>query len=165
MSFRYIYEIELCLAASQPSLNMEEKKGVIQSAAVEFNSRSSRMSNRKTITIKTVSKESFVVSLESDLPLETPGRALKMLSMLLLKDPAFSNAVTSSGQLFRTVQAPKAGSGGQEPNKDGISDLDAVKALMDYVYRAKNTNKAVYQRQRSAMEKIKAIILEELQPR
>lgn len=163
MSFRYIYEIELCLAAAQLSLNMKEKKGVIQNAVVEFNSRCNRMSNKKTITLKTVSKDSFVVCLESDLPLETPGRALKTLSMLLLKEPDFANAVTSSGQLFRTVQKPKASSEGQGSIKYGISDLDAVKILMDYVYSAKDKNKAVNLKQRDAMERIKAIILEELQ--
>lgn len=161
MSFRYIYEIELFLAATQLSLNMEEKRGVIQTAVLGFNSRCNRMANKKNITLKDVSKDSFVVCLESDLPLEYPGRALKTLSMLLLKEPDFANAVTSSGQLFRTVQKPKASSDGQG-SVDGISDLDAVILLMRYVYSAKENNKAVYLKQRNAMEKIKAIILEEL---
>ena len=90
--------------------------------------------------------------LESSLPLNSLGRALRTFSIIIIKeikDDDFINAITANGQLFSTKQLCKnEKETSMEFNIDyaQIEDLDVIKSLMDYVYKKRDPDSTTYRR-------------------
>lgn len=156
----YQYELEIQLAATQKKVRLADKKGTIAEAIERYNSRSFEMQNPKTLTLKELSGDSMLLTLESALPLSSLGRALRTFSVILVKelrDADFISSVTANGQLFSTRRLSGGETEAQAVDYAGIEDLEVVKALMDYVYKKWEPDSGVYRKKRAAFERIKKI--------
>lgn len=162
-NFVYSYDCKLSAANLNATLDFTGKEAIIRTAIDSFNLKGARMANPKTLLLKGIAHEHIIVQLQSSLPLNTPGRALKTLSAIFIKeirDPDFIAALTPGGQLFRcTSLLPESE---REPPVEGLSDLDAIKALLDYVMTKKDAKFASSTKRRRAFEKIKRIIIDDL---
>lgn len=162
----YTYDIELHLAEPKPTLNLLDKADIIRKAELEYNLRSVHMQNCKTIKIHSIMPSFIKLTLSSDLFLNTVGRALRTFSMILIadyKDQDFISQVTKGGALFKTIQVNAESN--VQPSDSTIdfkqlSDLDLIKALMDYVYNKRDPDSTIYRKKRQAMEDIKRISIE-----
>lgn len=159
----YVYEVEIQLATTHKKFNLTDKRDVIDDAVQRYNSRSYEMQNPKTLKLKDINDDSIFLTLESSLRLSSLGRALRTFSVIIIKeimDNDFINAITANGQLFSTKQLCK-----NEKETDmnvnidyaQIEDLDVIKALMDYIYKKRDSDSTIYRKKRAAFEQIKKI--------
>lgn len=159
----YLYEIEVQLATTQKKFNLKDKHIILKNAIERYNNRSFEMQNPKTLKLQEMNDESMLLILESSLPLNSLGRALRTFSVIILKeikDDDFIHAVTANGQLFSTKQLCKNEKElTMEYNIDytQIKDLDVIKSLMDYVYKKRDPDSTTYRKKKAAFEQIKKI--------
>ncbi len=161
----YTYEVEIRLKTNQKHFKLEEKEGPLRDAIQRYNDRSSEMQNPKTLILKELHNDCMLLTLESVLPLNSVGRALRTFSIILIKeikDPDFISAIAPNGQLFSTTQTKNNQKIPMESNDNDIpiNDLDVIKALMDYIYKKRDPDSTIYRRKRAAFEQIKKIALE-----
>lgn len=159
----YVYKVEIRLATTQKKFNLKDKHVIINDAVQRYNNRSYEMQNPKTLALQEINDDNIFLILESSLPLNSLGRALRTFSVIIIKeikDEDFINAITANGQLFSTRQLGK--------NKKEISikshidyaqieDLDVIKSLMDYVYKKRDPDSTTYRKKKAAFEQIKKI--------
>ena len=85
------------------------------------------------------------------------------IHLLQYKDPEFIAQITSNGQLFSTVHSSENTSEDVSNIKidiNDIDDLEIVKALLDYIYKKRDSNSTVYRQKKAAMNKIKQIVVD-----
>lgn len=163
MSYTYDLEVQL---ASNKHFNLSQKKDSIIDAIQRYNHRSFEMQNPKTLTLKKIGDKEMHLTLESALPLNSLGRALRTFSTIILKeikDIDFCNAVTPNGQLFSTTllsDSPIENENTSFNDYSKISDLDVIKSLMDYVYKKRDPDSTIYRKKKAAFEQIKKIAFE-----
>lgn len=159
----YTYEVEMQLATTQKKINLTDKRDILDDAIQRYNNRSYEMQNPKTIKLQDINNDSIFLIVESALPLNSLGRALRTFSIIIIKemmDHDFMNAIAANGQLFSTKQVCKSEKVIKaEPNVDytQIGDLDVIKALMDYVYKKRDPDSTAYRKKKAAFEQIKKI--------
>lgn len=159
----YVYEVEVQLATTQRKFNLKDKHIIINDAIQRYNNRSYEMQNPKTLKLQEINDDSMFLTLESSLPLNSLGRALRTFSIIIIKeikDDDFINAITANGQLFSTKQLCKnKKETSMEFNIDytQIEDLDVIKSLMDYVYKKRDHDSTTYRKKKAAFEQIKKI--------
>ena len=124
-----------------------------------FNESSGSMQNSKTLHDLTVSESCVILTLNSDTPLKSVGRALRKFVCTLLNsgDEELKNACTPSGALFRYTLISADAPAEEEIN---VSDAELVKALIDYIALNRDTNSTIYRRNRNAIEAMKKIGVE-----
>lgn len=162
----YIYNIQLTFANPSPTITFVDKEDVINKAIKDYNNRTFQMQNPKKIEKISLDKSILSIKLESALPLNSLGRALKTFSTIIIKeykDPEFIAQITSNGQLFTTVHSSKNTGEIISNNKIDISnidDLEIIKSLLDYIYKKKDSNSTIYRQKKAAMNKIKEIAVD-----
>ena len=159
----YRYTLSLSLASEVAPLN-EADQEALRKGIEEYNNRSTYMANKKAIELLSIEDHEFRIKLWSASPLTVPGRAMRSLTAILLKDPdsRFAHRVLR-GQLLRVLKVTpdEEGSGGDtaQPNLAQISDTDLIVALLRYT-EEKRDGSHRSQVQRDAMEAIKKIALD-----
>lgn len=162
----YIYNIQLAFANPSPTITFTDKEDVIDNAIEDYNNRTYQMQNPKKIEKISLEKSVLSIKLESALPLNSLGRALRTFSTIIIKeykDPEFIAQITSNGQLFSTVHSSENTSEDVSNIKidvNDIDDLEIVKALLDYIYKKRDSNSTVYRQKKAAMNKIKQIVVD-----
>jgi hypothetical protein len=162
----YIYNIQLTFANPSPTITFIDKEDVIDRAIKDYNNRTFQMQNPKKIEKTAIERSVLSIKLESALPLNSLGRALRTFSIIIIKeyeDPDFIAQITSNGQLFTTVHSSentdKIVSDNQIDIND-IDDLEIIKALLDYIYKKRDSNSTIYRQKKAAMNKIKQIAVD-----
>lgn len=156
--FTYPIKIEISNPQSSININLKTKEQLFLDAIKSFNESSDSMQNSKTLHDVSVSESYVILTLNSDAPLKSVGRALRKFVCDLLNsgDEELKNACTPSGALFRytliSAEAPE-----EEIN---VSDSELIKSLIDYVCSNRDTNTTIYRKKRKAIEEIKKIAIE-----
>lgn len=158
--FAYIYEMTLSLARPGAAFSDEDRLALEDSVAA-YNDKSIYMANPKRIQLLEVGDSHINLKLFSTQALTTPGRGLRTLTALLLKDASscFKSRVTPGGQLFRVVSVRQPDGEGASPQPASISDADFLKALIDYALERKDGSAAA-QKKKAAMGEMKRLALE-----
>lgn len=162
----YSYTIQLAFATPNPTITFTDKVDIIDNAIVEYNNRTFQMQNPKEIEKIALEPSILTLKLKSTLPLTSLGRALRTFSTILIKeyqDPDFIAQIASNGQLFTTVHSSENSNQAISNNAidiNMIDDLEIVKALLDYLYKKRDSNSTVYRQKRAAMNKIKQIAVD-----
>ena len=149
----YTYRLTLALIDPEPITAEEER--LLLAAIESYNQKSLLMNNPKKLKIIQMRENSLVVDLSSTQALSTPGRGLRTLTAILLKSEAFQRRVSPNGQLFRTVKIEQPCQDSMEGAIDQISDVDFLKALLDYVYSRKDSS--TYRKKKLAFEEMKKL--------
>lgn len=162
----HTYNIQLTFANQSPTITFKDKEDVIDKAIIDYNNRTFQMQNPKKIEKIYLDKSTLSIKLESALPLNSLGRALRTFSTILIKeykDSDFIAQITSNGQLFTTVHSSEGNDkiiSNNEIDINNIDDLDIIKALLDYVYNKRDSNSTIYRQKKAAMYNIKKIAIE-----
>lgn len=159
-SLKYSYEMTLSLARPGTPFSKEDRQS-LDKAIAEYNERSIYMSNPKQISLLEVADSYINIRLFSTQILTTPGRGLRTLTTILLNDPTscFAARVTPGGQLFRVISIKKQARESSLMNPALISDVDFLKAIIDYIMGKKDGSTAC-QKKKAAMEKMKELAVE-----
>ena len=162
----YIYNIQLTFANPSPTITFIDKEDVIDRAIKDYNNRTFQMQNPKKIEKTAIERSVLSIKLESALPLNSLGRALRTFSIIIIKeyeDPDFIAQITSNGQLFTTVHSSENTDkivSDNEIDINDVDDLEIVKALLDYIYKKRDSNSTIYRQKKAAMNKIKQIAID-----
>lgn len=158
---RYSYEMTLSLARPGAPFSTEDKQAIEQGIAC-YNEKTIYMANPKRIQLLEISDSYIRIELFSTQILTTPGRGLRTLTTILLNNPqsCFADRVTPGGQLFRVVSIKQPTGGSTLLNPALISDVDFLKAIIDYIFVEKKTGLTVSQKKKAAMEEMKKLAVE-----
>ena len=159
-NLKYGYEMTLSLARPGTPFSQEDRQ-FLEQAIAEYNGKSVYMANPKQINLLEVADSYIKIRLCSTQALTTPGRGLRTLTTILLNDSTsrFADRVTPGGQLFRVINInqPTCRDASIDPAR--ISDIDFVKAVLDYIAEKKDGSSAC-QKKRAAMEEMKKLAVE-----
>jgi len=161
----YSYLVGLKLANPNVSIDLQSHSDFISSCVKTYNEAGlERSKNPKYIELdeNNVLPDSIVLTLHSTNALKFIGKALRYFSQLLLDNDEFKKCVVN-GQLLRTFPVSDISSiesDKQIINVTEIDDLEFIKALLDYVYRKRDTDSTVYRRKKIAFDQMKQIGLE-----
>ena len=152
------YNLELMYSGDFDDLT--EKEDSIKKAITYYNNRKFQMQNPKTLSLDHIEEKKIYITLDSALPLTSPGKALRIFSMDLMENEGFKPS--SSGQLFRTRLLS------EEQNDEvpttiissEISDTDFLKALIDYVCNKSSGTSTEYKRKNAAFHQMIQIAIE-----
>jgi hypothetical protein len=149
------YDITLALAKPNSKLSLIDKEKVLETAIIEYNSKP--MQNPKNITKLELTEAYLRIRLESALPLNSTGKALRTFSKILLNDPDFVNQVTPNGQLFSTVTSSPTPAD-HIPKQDTIdvntiTDIELIHSLIDHVFHRKDTDSTIYRTKKKQCKK------------
>lgn len=107
-----------------------------------------------------LTRTTLVVTLYSQEALNTPGKAMRLLSQLLVTsdEPDNLSDLVWNKKLFRTFKVASAEDSGSQSIIDlsGISDAELIKALIDFVCDEKDFSRE----KRSAIDEMKKIAVE-----
>lgn len=114
-------------------------------------------------TIK-ISKNSITFTLVSEKELASPGKSLKQLSKMLLEDPYFEK-LKVNGKLFKTYATVEVADeeNGKTQSIDVaniITDVDLVKALVDYLVEPQHPYTPERHAKRAAVDKMKVLAIQ-----
>lgn len=156
-----VYDMTLCLAKPGGVLTEREQKE-FETGIESFNHQSVFMANPKKIELLGIDDNRIHIRLHSQNALPTPGRGLRSLTTILLKNSdCFQGRVTKGGQLFRILDAAVI----RQPSDDtavepaSVSDADFLKALIDYLISEKSSRPSGREK-RAALEKMKQVAVE-----
>lgn len=152
----YCYEMTLSMVSPGDPFGEEERKALAEAVEI-YNARSVYMGNPKMIELVEMTESCISIKMFSTQALSTPGRGLRLLTTLLL-ETCFKKRVTPSGQLFRVIAIKKPAEAAAQ-NPAAISDMELIKALLDY-YAEKKDSSSAAKKKRAAMEEIKRIAVE-----
>lgn len=157
---RYSYEMMLSLARPGTPFSNEDRQS-LEKAVAEYNQKSIYMANPKQIHLLEVTESYINIRLLSTQALTAPGRGMRTLTTILLNDPTsrFADRVTPGGQLFRVISIKKPACEGSLTNPAFVSDVDFLKAIIDYIMGKKDGSTAC-QKKKAAMEKMKELAVE-----
>lgn len=158
--YMYNYKIPMKLECTSPMKtgSFTEHKAWFEKCVNMFNEKSAQSTiNRKKIEIVDINTNEIFIDLYSEVQLgKAPGRALTMLSRMLLDDTKPDYDPYYEQQLFHgklfTIDVTEAGW-----DNIYIEDQDLIKALVDYGMKPKS---AVSDKQKKAVEQIKKIAVE-----
>lgn len=113
-----------------------------------------------------ISPSTIILTLYSFQQLNTPGKAMRLLSQLLIQSADADNLadlLSEDKKLFRTFNVAMQGT--SDGNKEIIStenvqDADLIKALIDYLLKSKSTYSPELNSQRIAIDKMKILAIE-----
>lgn len=150
------YNLELIYSGDIDLIDREES---IQKAIDNYNNRKFQMQNPKTISLDHIEQKKIYITLDSALPLTSPGKALRIFSMELMTT---GFKPSSSGQLFRTklLSEEKNDESTIPITSTEITDADFLKALIDYVCNKSTGSSTEYKRRNAAFRQMKQIAIE-----
>lgn len=164
------YQLGLALVKDldENEKGLDERENFIKSQIKIFNEKSLRsVFNPKHIGLGEndekdvlLTRTTLVVTLYSQEALNTPGKAMRLLSQLLVtsdKPDNLSDLVWNK-KLFRTFKVASAEDSGSQNIIDlsGISDAELIKALIDFVCDEKDFSRE----KRSAIDEMKKLAVE-----
>lgn len=157
---KYAYEMTLSLARPGAPLSEEDCLALEQGIAA-YNAKSIYMANPKHIRLLETSDSYIRIELSSTQALNTPGRGLRTLTTILMNDSSsrFAERVTAGGQLFRVVDIKQPPRENTEIDPASVSDIDFLKAILDYIMERKDSSTAA-QKKRAAIEEMKRLAVE-----
>lgn len=161
MDLNYCYELELSTVTPGPPFS-EEDRSALQDAIRRYGLQAAFMVNRKNLELVEVSTTTFSLKLFSANALSSPGKALKLLSSLLLEYPnsCFPARVTSSGHLLRVISIKRqAGEETTQNSVSAVTDMALIKSLLDY-YDEKKDGSSAAKKKRAAIEEMKRLAVE-----
>lgn len=128
----YSYSITATLVNASAHLDFTQKTAVLDHCAAQFSQKSASAANPKALKVRQVTPDAVLLELSSTLPLEHPGKALRLYSRLVLEQDAdFYGAVTTSGRLFRISDFPPVPA---TPAALCSEDRELLKAIVDAVW-------------------------------
>lgn len=141
--FNYVYPLILTPLNSDSSIDFTEEsvQEMINDAIKSYNdatlcSRTCLKELQKVV----ISRRQIAVSLLSEQELNSPGRALRTLSVSLVKNEYFKNLLTKDGKLFTTLYSPIADDNNElQIDASEITDSILQKCVIDAIDRG-NTN-------------------------
>lgn len=114
-----------------------------------------------------INDSSIIITLYSQSSLNSPGKAIRLFSQLLLQsedEDNFNDLVSDDGKLFKTFNVAKisdAASGKiNVVDSAQIDDATFLKALIDYLLKSKSKYTSELNEQQIAIEKMKVLALE-----
>lgn len=153
------YNLELTYSGN--ILDLRTKSVSIENAINSYNDRKYQMQNPKTLSLIEITERKIFLTLDSALPLSSPGKALRIFSMDLIKKEGF--LPSASGQLFRTQLISEENINEEDiphlPITE-ISDSDFLKALIDYVCNKSSGKSTEYKRKNAAFRQMIQIAIE-----
>lgn len=167
----YEYKIGLALVKSlnEKDKGLDERTSFIHSQIRIFNEKSSHSSiNPKHIGLGErgeddiqISKTTLIITLYTQEELNTPGKAIRLLSQLLItsEDPDNLSDLLSEKKLFRSFKAATTNTLDQPERVIDISsfsDADLIKALIDYACNTQDFSA----KKRNAIDEMKKIAFE-----
>lgn len=157
---KYVYEMTLSLARPGAPLSDEDYLA-IEKGITEYNARSVYMANPKKIKLLETADSYVKIELSSTQALTTPGRGLRTLTTILMGEPAsrFAERVAPGGQLFRVISIKQPPRENAEIDPASVSDIDFLKAILDYIMERKDSSTAA-QKKKAAMEEMKILAVE-----
>jgi len=157
---KYSYEMALSLARPGTPFSDEDRQALKQGIAC-YNEKSVYMANPKQIQLLEIADSYIHIRLLSTQILTTPGRGLRTLTTILLNDfrSRFADRVTPGGQLFRVISVKQPTGGSALMNPALISDVDFVKAIIDYLVERKDGS-AACQKKKAAVKEMKKLAVE-----
>ena len=147
------YKLALTYSGNIPDLR--EKTISIENAIDSYNNRKFQMQNPKTLSLIHIEERKIILTLDSALPLTSPGKALRIFSMDLINKEGF--VPSASGQLFRTQlisEEPQPEETSLSSSDSSVSDSDFLKALIDYVCNKSSGSSTEYKRKRAAIRQM-----------
>lgn len=161
MTYEYLIGIRLATPNASIVLNQAPFSNAIRAAIEEYNSRSKSAPNPKYIELLPANffADSFIITLTSEKELTSVGKALRVFSQIITNSGVF-DAYIKNGKVFTTFPVMQAGDEQKILDPDKISDVEILKALIDYVCNKSDSNSTTYKRKRNAMAQIKQIALE-----
>lgn len=114
-----------------------------------------------------VNDSSIVITLYSQQVLNSPGKAVRLFSQLLLQsnhEDNFNDLVSDDGKLFKTFNVAKVSDSdsGDTDIVDSaqVDDPTFIKALIDYLLKSKSRYSSELNEQQNAIEKMKVLAIE-----
>jgi len=153
------YNLELTYSGN--IIDLRTKATSIKNAVNSYNDRKYQMQNPKVLSLIEISEKRILITLDSALPLSSPGKALRVFSMDLIKNEGF--LPSASGQLFRTKLVSEEESSETECSHQSIADVsdsDFLKALIDYVCNKSSGNSTEYKRKNAAFRQMIQIAID-----
>lgn len=164
------YQLGLALVAEldENQKGLDERENFMKSQIKIFNEKSLRsVFNPKHIGLGEndekdvlLTRTTLVVTLYSQEALNTPGKAMRLLSQLLVTsdEPDNLSDLVWNKKLFRTFKVASAEDSGSQNIIDlsGISDAELIKALIDFVCDEKDFSRE----KRSAIDEMKKLAVE-----
>lgn len=170
----YTYPIGLSLVKVTDK-KLSDRKKFIKETIILFNEKSqTSVVNPKHIGMGEngdddfiINDSSIIITLYSQQSLNSPGKAVRLFSQLLLQsdhEDNFNNLVSDDGKLFKTFNVAKISDdiSGKINVVDSaqIDDATFMKALIDYLLKSKSTYTSELNEQQIAIEKMKVLALE-----
>lgn len=163
MIFNYSYPLRLRLACPILELKEPPYKDLIDAAVIEFNERSETAYNPKRIRdIHHLGGSEIAIVLDSSIELESPGRAIRLFSKILVEKEAFLPAI-QHGKLFLSLpmidQPTDLGEAVADVSPDQITDEALLTGLIHFfLYKSAGTT-ADYKKKRATVDLIKSLAL------
>lgn len=159
MSSSLPYCYQMTLATYSPGILpfSEEDRQILESAIETHNAESIFMNNPKHIQLLDLTDTCIYIKLTSAKALSTPGRGLGRFTALLLEHSRFAQRVVS-GHVFRVIAIQRPAEE-KVKNPAAISDMELIKALLDY-YDEKKDGSSAAKKKRAAIEEMKRLAVE-----
>lgn len=114
-----------------------------------------------------VNDSSIIITLYSQQALSSPGKAVRLLSQLLLQsnnENSFNDLVSDDGKLFKTFNVAKVADSDSGDicivDSAQVEDSTFVKALIDYLLKSKSRYSSEINEQQNAIERMKVLAIE-----
>lgn len=168
------YTIGLSLVRVTDKKLSERKKFIIEIIAL-FNEKSrTSVVNPKYIGVGEngdddiiVNDASIIITLYSQQALNSPGKAVRLFSQLLLQskdENNFNDLVSDDGKLFKTFNVAKVSDSNSGNicivHSAQVDDSTFVKALIDYLLKSKSKYSSEINDQQNAIESMKVLAIE-----
>ena len=161
----YSYPLRLRLACPTIDLQKSPHRELLEGAVKEFNERSETAYNPKRIRdLRHLGNSEITLVLDSGIELESPGRAIRLLSQIIADNAAFAPAV-QRGRLFLTLPTiPEAenmeGIMEADISPEKISDEVLLNGLVHFfLNKAVGSTSSEYKKKRAAVDLIKSMAL------
>lgn len=161
MNYKYLLGMRLATPNTSISLNQKPFIDIIKKAVMEYNIKSGSAPNPKQIKISPndIYADEFIITLYSQNELVSAGKALRLFSQIIANSGEFEEGIKNR-KLFTTFPVTQIDGKSSIIEPEKLSDVEIVKALLDYICCKSNSNSTIYKRKRAAMTQIKQIALE-----
>lgn len=155
----YTYSVKMEPQRIDIKIDFSCYQAIIEDSVKDFNETPKK--NVKIISDMVITTSYLTLTLTSEAPLESVGRALRSFTAIILeKEKELISFCTPGGSLFRYTLIKEENEIFKEDSAEKISDAQLINALVDYVCANRDTNSTVYKKKRMAIEEIKKIAKE-----
>lgn len=152
----YTYSVKMEPQRIDIKIDFSCYQAIIEDSVKDFNETPKK--NVKIISDMVITTSYLTLTLTSEAPLESVGRALRSFTAIILeKEKELISFCTPGGSLFRYTLIKEENEIFKEDSAEKISDAQLINALVDYVCANRDTNSTVYKKKRMAIEEMKKI--------